>query len=213
MLWFATQTGLRMDDQDLRLIRLVTRHFIDLRGLSNVVVACTAIVIGLGWLLTQSFGDTLAVLVVAYVCALPAMQRTHAYYAERYGRVIIEKARSGRVELAFVVLSTIFLAPSDHPSNAWPLWIISAVYPAWLLVDGWPFRTHHLVTVAAMLTAAFISLQARSYFNGIAQGLVLVGVTEIVCGFADHALLERAMAVLKDPASGALGARGNQERA
>jgi len=189
-----------MDEQDLRLIRLVTRHFIDLRGWSNVIVACSAVVIGLGWLLTQSFGDTLAVLVVAYVCALPAMHRTHTYYAERYGRVIAEKSRSGRVELAFVVLSTIFLAPSDHPANAWPLWTISAVYPAWLVVDGWPFRTHHLVTVAAMLSAAFISLHAQSYFNGIAQGLVVVGVTEIVCGLADHALLERAMAVLKNPA-------------
>jgi len=200
-----------MDEQDLRLIRLVTRHFSDLRGLSNVVIACTAIVIGVGWLLTQSFGDTLAVLVVAYVCALPAMQRTHTYYAERYGRVVIE-TRSRPLELAFVMLSTIFLAPSDHPSNAWPLWIISAGYPAWLVVDGWPFRTHHLVTVAAMLTAAFISLRAQSYFNGIAQGLVLVGITEIVCGFADHALLERAMTVFRDRASGALGAPRNQER-
>jgi hypothetical protein len=201
-----------MDEQDLRLIRLVTRHFLDLRGLSNVVIACLAVVTGLGWLLTQSFGDTLAVLVVAYVCALSALQRTHTYYAERYGRVVIETP-SRRVEMAFVMLSTIFLAPSDHPSSAWPLWIISAGYPAWLVIDGWPFRAHHLASVAAMVTAAFISLRADSYFNGIAQGLVLVGVTEVVCGFADHALLERAMTVFRDRASGALAAPRNQERA
>jgi len=201
-----------MDEQDLRLIRLVSRHFADLQGFSNVVLASGAIVIGVAWLVTQSFGETLAILAATYACTLMALQRTHTYYADRYGRVVVEKG-SGRVGLVFTVLATVFLAPSSHPSSAWPMWMISAAFPAWLVIDGWPYRAHHLVSVAAMLTAGFISLQAQSYFNGIAQGLVLVGVSEIACGFADHALLERAMTVFRDRASGALGAPRNQERA
>src|SRR3954468_2312402 len=39
VLRFAEQTGLRMVEQDLRLVRLLTRHFNDLQGLRLVLIA------------------------------------------------------------------------------------------------------------------------------------------------------------------------------
>jgi len=181
-----------MTDIDPRLVRLLARHFNDLRGWHTVAAGAGMTAMGAGWLATRTpIGMALSA-GFALIAILWPIERLTWYYAERFGRVMHDDKRMLYTVLV-PILASIVLERVDHASGISVFWFAWSLYPAWLVLDGWPYRTYQLVAAAAGVLAGIAGFHASSFWEGFAQGWLVVGPAEIVCGFADHALLVRAM--------------------
>ena len=185
-----------MTEADIRRIRLVARHFYDLQGLAMVLLAIFQIVWGLVWLDTHSEGIMAALMLGSVVAVAWPMKRLDRYYVERFGRV-----QGGRYSLPQIIVmslvSPMFLQDRWQPAGTALFILVLGSYSAWLVFDGWPDRCHHLVAVGATVLAAVMAFHAGSSYDALARAFVLFGISEVPCGFADHALLVRTMRGLR----------------
>jgi hypothetical protein len=201
-----------MDEQDLGLIRLVTRHFNDLQGLGTVLAASAQILFGVVWLSTHDVVIAVVAVVTLIAAGIPFGRRVQQYYADRFGR--IDAGPLPRWIGLTSGLAVLFVM-SDTLRGVGPalLMVAFAGIFARHLIDGWPYRNYYIVAVAAALIAAGVALRTTSSFDAIVQGVVIVSVAEIPCGFADHALLVRAMAAMKTRRADALDGLPDTEHA
>lgn len=186
-----------MTEADIRRIRLVTRHFYDLQGLTLVVLGSVEIVWGLVWLETHNL--TVIVLLVAgsVLAFIWPKKYLDRYYAGRFGRV----QGGGGFPLPWVIVlslaTPLLLQDRWQPAGTSVFILVLGSHPAWLLFDGWPDRRHYLVAVGATVLAGVMAFHAGSPSDAIARAFVLFGISEIPCGLADHALLVRTMRGLR----------------
>ena len=94
-----------MDEQDLRLIRLVTRQFTDLQGLGLVLAASAQIAFGVVWLSTHDIAVAVAAVVAGVAASVPLGRRVQRYYADRFGRVDSGRGRRWIGVAGFVIVS------------------------------------------------------------------------------------------------------------
>jgi hypothetical protein len=87
------------------------------------------------------------------------------------------------------------------------VWLVWALGPVWLIVDGWPYRAHHVVTLAAAGYLASLRIVGPNGFPETAwlvvAGIYLLSLVMVLTGFADHAVLRRCLQ--PTPGSGASG--------
>src|SRR5262245_57703430 len=143
-----------MPERALRRVRFLAAHVEEMQGLRTVAwvlwTAVTAVVWPFfpdsGWLSVGRF--------FLFGLYMPLVgEPLRRYYGRRVGRV------GGRpfpgVELRWGVwlLVAIPLTNSPHPSAA--LFLVWSAYPVYVVASGWPYRAHHLLTVAAAAWVAW----------------------------------------------------------
>jgi hypothetical protein len=185
------------DSDSPRLVRLVTRHFVDLQGLRIAAFAPLYVVVSLAWVAT---GRELHVLVwggCAMVLALVTIHRLDRFYA-RLGRVRMT-GRGNAVWRWLGVIAVVLLQAEAHTRPGAPslVWLVCSAYPLWLAADGWPLRWWHLGTFASMVYVAFgrASYPDPPAFAWMAPRIWAFSSALIVTGIADHYRLLRTMRV------------------
>jgi hypothetical protein len=182
-----------MDEADPRLVRLVTRHFNDLRGyataLSGVVMAAPAAT----YVVTRSELAAAFAFVAAIAAVWVPMQRVDRYYHVKFGRVF-HRGRPYLLAIAFGVSGALF---SAVPFGLRGFWVVLSLYPASLLIDGWPYRNHMILQTGVAVAAALFAGAQPATAATLAPWFLLFGLVAVVSGLADHALLVRAMHAMR----------------
>jgi drug/metabolite transporter superfamily protein YnfA len=182
------QTGLRMAEMDPRLVRLISRRFSDLAGLRTALIGMLVMGLSGMWLWTRNGEATLLGLLVLVLLAVYPLHRIQRYYREQFGRVERRDNTSG----LFVVLAWFSGFFAIRPESAWLYWAFMSAYSVWALYDGWPYRRHELFVIAACACAAVLPSRNTGEAD-LGPGLFLVGFAYVICGWADHKLLVRAL--------------------
>ncbi len=190
-----------MNEIDPRLVRLVARHFNGLKGLQTAMLGFILSIADWAWLSSGSMVITALAAVYAVLIAIVPVALYGSDYYARLGRVVTDApaSRAGAFLIRWMTLPTVtlLLRLQDHNLRGFPslLWLVVSVYPAWLALDGWPYRWYHLVTSAAAIYVAFgRPIDAASTdFAWAASRLWVFGVAVIATGIADHFLLVRVM--------------------
>jgi hypothetical protein len=199
----------RGDAPRIRLVRLVTRKFNELQGLrvvaAGVQMALFTYVLNhfnsgpLDGLL-QLFGLVLVVTWSSWTA-----HWVPEYYFRRLGRVVPTRDPERWIRAAWLVL---WILPITFGGPFRVVWLIWALCPAWLIMDGWPYRAHHVVTLAAAGYLAWLRIVGPNGFPETAWlvvgGIYLLSLVMVLTGFADHAVLRRCL----QPALGS-GASGS----
>ena len=177
-----------MVDTDPRLVRLVARRFNDLVGLRTALIGILIMAAsGIG-LATRNAGATLLGLFGLVLLALYPMYRIERYYREQFGRV----QRRDNTNSLFIVLAWFSAIFAIRPELAWLYWAFMSAYSVWALYDGWPYRRQELFVIAACACGAFLTSRNAGEVD-LMPGLFLVGFAYVICGWADHKLLVRAL--------------------
>lgn len=181
-----------MSQQDLRRIRLVSRHFHDMQGLRWVLIGVALAMLVSAWQGTRSQIATFLVGAMLLVALDVGIKPVVRYYSARVGRVV----KAERFPLWLLGIGPAMLAIDEvqyHFVNGMPSfwWLLVSGLPLWLVVDGWPYRTHHLLTVIALWILAFghVGVTASDRLAWMAPGVWAVSVALIATGLADHFLL------------------------
>ena len=187
-----------MDQTTLARIRLVTREYSRLQGLSTVAVGVVYLTFaGLGRWLWPDSRLTLG------VPALLILVATHVwlervYYPSRFGRVLQrEEEPAGKVLAGVLGLVAALILDRQTIGLGVPA-VTPLVYASGsmrALYRGWPLRTHH---AAMVLAAIFMSVRwmdttlatEREWFIG---GAVMFGVAHVIAGLGDHWLLTKTL--------------------
>jgi hypothetical protein len=193
-----------MVEQDLRLVRLVTRHFVDMQGLYRVLAGLALAISGIVYVVTRSDRLGAATMFGAVALTFLPLRAAQHYYRARFGRVQ-QGDKTYRVMIVLVVATLV------APQGIQWYWTIVAAHAAWLVLDGRPYRWHMLFEVAAAVFAAITAPSAPVTAQALMPGFAVFGIAAVISGFADHALLVRAMGAMTERC-GALGAAQGQER-
>jgi hypothetical protein len=181
-------------EPDLHLTRLVARHFKDLQGLRSAVMGLAQMLASSVWITYGHEGppvmrDLVFMFMIAGLSFVSyPIHRLDVYYANRFGRAE-QSDKSHRLALVLTVASLVFLNQSAATGMA-AIWLTWAAYPLWLAVDGWPYRKHMLVVVAALVGPSALALHG-TVDPGF--GFLALGLSSVIAGVADHRLLARAM--------------------
>jgi hypothetical protein len=192
----VVQTGLRMQQTAPRLVRLVARHFDDLKGFDVVPLALALAGAGWGWSSTNSRlamvlagGAGLVVGLIAYLFVVDSYHQLGRVATSSRSRVY-----AGWFGGATIVLMRLQAAFLPGPSV---IWFGFGLYWLWLAVDGWPWRWYHVLTCAAAVYVAFgrAAVAHPGDFAWMAPRLWVFSLTWLSTAIADHRLLLRTMRV------------------
>lgn len=179
---------------EARLVRLIARHFDDLKGLERAPVA---LALGGGAWAWSSTGSVFATL-LAVGAGLMAGVIAYVFVADTYrqlGRVA--PSRRARMAAAAIGTATIPIMRLQTAFIPGPsvVWLGFGLYSLWLLIDGWPWRWYHAFTCASAVYVAFgrTSLAHPTDFAWMAPRLWLFALTLLLTGIADHSLLVHSM--------------------
>lgn len=181
-----------MSKQDLRRIRLVSRHFHDMQGLKPALGG-VALALGLSaWQATGSVSVTILAGVTLLVVADTGAKALDRYYSARIGRVVQSQRFQSWWALGFGPAMLMIDEVQYHFGTGMPsfLWLLCSGLPLWIVVDGWPYRTQHLLTVIAFWVLAF-SVTPSGGLAQMVPGAWAVSTALIATGLADHFLLLR----------------------
>jgi hypothetical protein len=182
---------------DPRLIRLVARHLDDLKGLHNALVGFILVIADWAWLGTHSTLLSMLAAVYAFMLGLlPVALYGGGTYAN-LGRVALSPRRTFLrrwMYLPFLVVANI----QNHETlRSFPslMWLFLSAYPAWFALDGWPYRSYHLITCVAAIYVAFGRPIAPdpTGFAWAAPRLWVFALALIATGIADHFLVVKVM--------------------
>jgi hypothetical protein len=121
-----------MDETDPRLVRLVARHFNDLRGYATALAGVVMAAPAAAYLVTRNELAAAFVFVAAIAVVSMLMQRVDRYYHVKFGRVL-HRGWPFLLGIAFGVAGAL----SSHlPFGLRSFWVVLSLYPAWLLIDG-----------------------------------------------------------------------------
>jgi hypothetical protein len=140
------------------------------------------------WLATRNGGATLLGLLVLLSLAVYPLHRIQRYYREQFGRV----ERRDNTSRLFIVLGWFSGFFAIRPESAWLYWAFMSAHSVWALYDGWPYRRHELFVIAACACAAVLTSRNTGEAD-LGPGFFLVGFAYVICGWADHKLLVRAL--------------------
>jgi hypothetical protein len=177
-----------MAEMDPGLVRLISRHFNDLGGFRTTVIGMLLMGGSGTWLATRNGGVTMLATMGLFVLTVCALHRLERYYQAQFGRVVQGDKTYG----LFVVLPAVGGIFVSGPESAWLYWAFLSTYSLWLLYDGWPYRSHELLVVGACVCAAVLTSRNGGAMD-LAPGFFLVGFAYVICGWADHKLLVRAL--------------------
>jgi hypothetical protein len=189
----CTADRFAMVELDVRLVRLATRHFNDLQGYRTALVGSVLVAVSSVSMATHSGTASVFSSLCAFLLVIYPMRQVDRYYADRFGRV--EQGDKAYLGLVLLCVMGGLLLDSRQPFGPLAFWLLWSAYPMWLLFDGWPYRNHQVVEVAAALCAGAIGWTGSGAGDGVwslAPGLLLVGFASIVTGLADHVLLLKA---------------------
>jgi hypothetical protein len=187
------------DSADPRLVRLVTRHFVDLQGLRIAAFAPFYLAASCAWLATSSELPVVVWGGSAMVFALALIHMLDGFYG-RLGRVRMAE-RTDFLWRWLGLIAVVLLFAEAHTRSGAPsvVWLVCSVYPLWLAADGWPLRWWHLGTFASMVYVAFgrASYSDPPAFAWMAPRIWAFSFALIATGIADHYLLLRMMRVAR----------------
>ena len=174
-----------------RLVRLITRHYDELHGLTVSAQGVFLMCISGVWLLTENPGATfLAVIGLLFPVAL-VCRWLDRFYAERFGRVtVLQPAWRSRHWLFISMLVAASWLASDLQFLV--LWIAVAAQAVWRVIAGWPYRCQEGFVLVAAVSAAVLGGRSQTAHD-LAAGNLLVGLAVAISGLADHRLLVRAL--------------------
>jgi hypothetical protein len=183
-----------MDETELTRIRLVTRRFHELKGLFSALIGCTLVAAAGLAMLTPPRSDAWLLLpVVVGFVAYAGHWLEKLYYPARFGRVLQDDEHKKWRWFMTGGISLLMMVDRKLLGGGVPGFVplLLAADSMWIVVRDWPFRTHHVVVVAAGVTSSLLYTWAGPATESdwmIASGL-LFGIAFIVTGFADHRLL------------------------
>jgi hypothetical protein len=178
---------------DLRLVRLLARHFHDLHGARTVSIAVPLQIAAAVWLRTGSlwlvYACGAAALAGVALLSWPAVR-----YYRRFGTIVTRK--SPRLIGWFSAGIVFALRVQSHVLVSFPngVWLFGAALAAWLAWDSRPYRWHWLLVAAAAVYVAFGSVGDRNGdFTWMAARMWAFSLSLVVAGLCDHALLVWAL--------------------
>lgn len=137
--------------------------------------------------------------VMAVLLALVTQWRADRYYDAEFGRVVPAQSGQSRGILLGVYFATSGIVAQnifgDTVPRLWPF-VWTAPFLLWIAIRDWPWRTHHLLTAAALALAAAIQLTpeaAANPWSAWSAGLFTAGLSAVPAGFLDHQLLVSVM--------------------
>jgi hypothetical protein len=191
---------------DPRLVRLVTRKFNELQGLHAVAAGVQMALYT--YVFTHFNGgglDGLAQLFWMLPVITLGSWTAHwlpEYYSRRLGRVVPARNTERWICVAWLLLWSLPI-PFEGPFRVF--WLVWAMCPVWLIVDGWPYRAHHVITLGAAVYLARLRILGPGGFPEtvwlVIGGFYLLSLVMVLTGFADHAVLRRCLQ--PTPGSGA----------
>jgi hypothetical protein len=180
----------------LELVRFITSRQAALRGLREVTIAGSGLIV---MMLTLSAGAGLLAVVFWIFAAEVLLRFVDWRYDATYGRVARTWRSLGRSTRCQMLLSTGVLLDGFLPwfplagHSAFP--ILVSVYALWIVARDFPWRGYYLAAVLLAFVAPPVDDPSRmiNYFPAYAAGLASIAVT----GLLDHVLLMAAFARLK----------------
>jgi hypothetical protein len=190
-----------MDEHDrLRRIRLVSHRYYELQGLRGALVG-TAFTLSMGWYLVATGWKEGVIhpgfaLALAFAIMIPGMLWLDRYYATTFGRVKPDAAvqRLGTVVIPIGAGVATIVDNWVLNSSGAGLFLALGAFWLWVAIRDWPLRGYILVEVIAAFVAGAVQLTGaarQAPDSALAAGFLLIGVAEVMTGFADHRLLTR----------------------
>jgi hypothetical protein len=182
-----------MRPDDLRVARVLGRHFNDMHGLRHVVAGVGVAIPAAAYLLRPDQPVILALSVVVVFIGM-TIGKTYLgrYYAREFGRIPGSERRSMMIGAAMGVS---FVVDSHVPGLPSVTCALLAAWRSWIVFDCWPLRKYQLLTVAAAVYVSIMHVRVPETptFVWIAQGVLIFGWALVPTGIADHVLLTRLM--------------------
>jgi hypothetical protein len=182
-----------MRPDDLRVARVLARHFNDMHGLRHVVAGVGVAIPAAAYLLRPDQPVILALSVVVVFIGM-TIGKTYLgrYYAREFGRIPGSERRSMMIGAAMGVS---FVVDSHVPGLPSVTCALLAAWRSWIVFDCWPLRKYQLLTVAAAVYVSIMHVRVPETptFVWIAQGVLIFGWALVPTGIADHVLLTRLM--------------------
>ena len=182
-----------MQRDDVRVARVLGRHFNDMHGLRHVVAGVGMAIPAAAYLL-RPHQPVILVLSVVVVFIGMTIVKTYLgrYYAREFGRVPGSERRSMVIGAAMGVS---FVVDSHVPGLPSVTCALLAASRLWIVWDCWPLRKYQLLTVAAAVYVSIMHVHVPETptFVWIAQGVLIFGWSLVPTGIADHLLLARLM--------------------
>lgn len=190
-----------MPEMDPRLIRFVTRHLNDLKGIHKVPFA--GMMIGAEWAWSGT-GSVLATflggLAGFLVTLIPCLFVAETY--NRLGRVATSQRPgvwSGLIGGGAVMLMRLQTQFIPGPSV---VWLAIGFYLLWFAIDGWPWRWYYTGAFAAAVYVAFgrVAMVHPTDFAWMAPRVWVFALAWSATSIADHFLQVRVMRPTDDAA-------------
>jgi hypothetical protein len=179
-------------------VRLVTRHFSDLKGLENLPVVGLLASAGWAWLLSASVSLTFIGGVAGFGVGAVAYAFVATDTYAQLGRVSTPaRSRLFPGLITFGILWASGLQANLPVPGPGVIWLAAGLYWLLLAIDGWPSRWYHALTCASAVYVAFgrVAVQHPTAFAWMASRLWVFCLTFLATSIADHYLLVRTVPV------------------
>lgn len=177
-----------MDEPQLARIRLLSRRFVELRGLRVAFAGMIYTVVFGSYLVADEPTEAgiLIAILMSVLLLLPVERWLSRHYDSIFGRQV-PHPRDRRSLISFIVVfSTLNAALDPLPSSV----VIVGGYSLWIAIRDWPLRRYYIGATAA------VAIAGAAYVTGttnpdvaLAMSLLASGVAFVPIGFLDHHLL------------------------
>jgi len=180
-----------------RLVRVVTGHFEELQGLRTAAwMLSIAVMLWIPRLLPRTGWPPFLWFGLLSLYAPLVREPLRRYYARRVGRVASDRFPPLELRWSTWLIVALLVLSGARPNAL--LCLAWVAYPVHVVWSGWPFRRHHLLTVAVSSTVAVVHLAmgvtAPVPDVPLERPLMALMAAVATAGLFDHALLMRTLA-------------------
>ena len=212
MLWFATQTGLRMVEvqNDVRRIAFVSERFFELQGLGPAIFGAALIFATLVHHAVDGpahFLNSFQAFMLAMMAANFALVPLQKAYRRTYGDLVPTRTARflGGLPMMLVYVGGVgdMFVSLERPASGPSLAAVAlAAVSSWIVLRDWRWRLHHLAPAAAGVAAAIITATVPASPDrfgvdplrgeGYLLAYALMGLGVVLSGLLDHRLLSES---------------------